>query len=164
MNRTNLYYIFLLVLIGLAAGYAWTLTGLGLSFPLGDSNPLPWAVVLTLCLPFPAWRLNRLQHRHARKVLFLLDAVENNDYAIHFPEEMPDADTNLVNRSLNRIAHLLYKVKSETAQQEKYYELILECVNTGITPPARPGGLHARPPIGPHRPEAHRTLRRLPDG
>ena len=132
MNRANLYYILLLVLIGLAAGYAWTLTGLGLSFPLGDSNPLPWAVALTLCLLFPAWRLNRLQHRHARKVLFLLDAVENNDYAVHFPEEMPDADTNLVNRSLNRIAHLLYKVKSETAQQEKYYELILECVNTGI--------------------------------
>ena len=132
MNRSNLYPVCLLILLSLAAGHAWTLTALGLSFPLGNSHPLPWAVVLTLCLPFPAWRLNRLQHRHARKVLFLLDAVENNDHAVHFPEEMPDAETNLVNRSLNRIAHILYKVKNETAQQEKYYELILECVNTGI--------------------------------
>jgi len=27
---------------------------------------------------------------------------------------------------------MLYHVKSETVQREKYYELILECVNTGI--------------------------------
>lgn len=27
---------------------------------------------------------------------------------------------------------LLYNVKSETAQQEKYYELILDCINTGV--------------------------------
>lgn len=132
MNRPFVRYTSLLVLISLGAGYAWTLTALGLTFPLGESNPLPWAVVLTLCPAFPAWQLHRLQHRHARKVLFLLDAIENNDYAIHFPEEMPDTNSNLVNRSLNRIAHILYKVKSETVQQEKYYELILECVNTGI--------------------------------
>ena len=27
---------------------------------------------------------------------------------------------------------ILYNVKNETAQQEKYYELIRDCVNTGI--------------------------------
>ena len=30
------------------------------------------------------------------------------------------------------VGHILYNVKSETAQQEKYYELILDCINTGV--------------------------------
>ena len=33
---------------------------------------------------------------------------------------------------LNRIARILYNVKQETAQREKYYELILDFVETGI--------------------------------
>ena len=65
----------------------------------------------------------------------MLDAIENNDNAIHFSEAENTADARLVNRGLNRVAHILYNVKSETAQQEKYYELILDCVNTGILVP-----------------------------
>jgi nitrogen fixation/metabolism regulation signal transduction histidine kinase len=33
---------------------------------------------------------------------------------------------------VNRTARILHNVKSETAQREKYNELILDCVNTGI--------------------------------
>ena len=62
----------------------------------------------------------------------MLDAIENNDTAIHFSETDGTEDNRLVNRALNRVARILYNVKSETAQQEKYYELILDCVNTGI--------------------------------
>ena len=36
------------------------------------------------------------------------------------------------NRALNRVGHILYNVKAETAQQEKYYELILDFVSTGL--------------------------------
>ena len=35
-------------------------------------------------------------------------------------------------RQLNRVGHILYNVKAETAQQEKYYELILDFVSTGL--------------------------------
>ena len=55
-----------------------------------------------------------------------------NDNAIHFSETDGTEDNRLVNRSLNRVARILHNVKSETAQREKYYELILDCVNTGI--------------------------------
>lgn len=58
--------------------------------------------------------------------------LKNNDTAIHFSETDGNEDSRLINRSLNRVARILYNVKSETAQQEKYYELILDCVNTGI--------------------------------
>ena len=76
-----------------------------------------WAVVATLALFVLVYWQYGLYRAHTRKVLFLLEALENN---------------RLVSQALNKVAQILYKVKSETAQQEKYYELILECVNTGI--------------------------------
>jgi nitrogen fixation/metabolism regulation signal transduction histidine kinase len=62
----------------------------------------------------------------------MLDAIENSDTSVHFSETDGTEDNRLVNRSLNRVARILHNVKSETAQREKYYELILDCVNTGI--------------------------------
>ena len=63
---------------------------------------------------------------------FLLDAFENDDTAVRFYEHSPDKENSLVNMMLNRIARILYNVKQETAQREKYYELILDFVETGI--------------------------------
>ena len=62
----------------------------------------------------------------------MLDAIENNDNSVHFSEKEALADTRLINHALNRVIRMLHNVKSETVQQEKYYELILDCVNTGI--------------------------------
>ena len=75
------------------------------------------------------WKLYRM---HTQKILFLLDAIENNDVSIHFSEQEDISDHRIVNQALNRIASILYNVKSETDQQEKYYELILDCISTGI--------------------------------
>lgn len=77
------------------------------------------------------WQWN-LYRRHTQKVLFLLDAIENDDASIHFSEHEDIPDNRIVNQALNRVASILYNVKSETAQQEKYYELILDCINTGV--------------------------------
>jgi sensor histidine kinase/response regulator len=62
----------------------------------------------------------------------LLDAIENDDPAVRFYEHSLDKDNSSVNMMLNRIARILYNVKQETAQREKYYELILDFVETGI--------------------------------
>lgn len=116
----------------LLAGALWVLVFTHVPDSQGSDAPLLWAVFCTVLLPIALlWQL-RLYRQHVRRVLFMLDAIENNDNAIHFSETENTADTRLVNRALNRVAHILYNVKSETAQQEKYYELILECVNTGI--------------------------------
>ena len=87
---------------------------------------------LSLCLLlFSIWQLS-LYRIHTKRVLFMIDALENNDSAIHFPEEQIMPETREVNRALNRVGRILYNVKSETVQQEKYYELIMDCVNTGV--------------------------------
>ena len=131
----NQYYIFRTVislLTAVAAGIMWTLFFLKSPESHGLDTPLFWAVCFTVLLPLTVRWQQRLYRRHTRKVLFMLDAIENNDTAIHFSETDGTEDSRLMNRSLNRVARILYNVKSETAQQEKYYELILDCVNTGI--------------------------------
>ena len=129
------YYVFRTVvslLTAAAAGIMWTLFFLKQPGAHGWGDPLLWAVLFTVLLPLAVYWQQRLYRRHTRKVLFMLDAIENNDTAIHFSETDGTEDNRLVNRSLNRVARILHNVKSETAQREKYYELILDCVNTGI--------------------------------
>ena len=62
----------------------------------------------------------------------MIDALENNDSAFRFPEESGTPESKQINRALNRVGRILYNVKAETAQQEKYYELILDFVSTGL--------------------------------
>ena len=62
----------------------------------------------------------------------MLDAIENDDPSIHFYEHVADKHSSRVNAMLNRIASILQSVKQETVQREKYYELIMDFVETGI--------------------------------
>ena len=91
-----------------------------------------WFSVALLSLAWAVWKFHRFYTSNSRKVAFLLDAIENNDPAIHFYERIPDKDSSQVNVMLNRIAHILQTIKRETVEREKYYELILDFVETGI--------------------------------
>ncbi len=131
-SRNYPFRIVVSLLIALLAGMLWTLVFTRSSGSHGLGDPLFWAIFCTALLPFALRWQQKLYRHHVQKVLFMLDAIENNDNAIHFSETEENTDARLVNNALNRVAHILYNVKSETAQQEKYYELILDCVNTGI--------------------------------
>ena len=91
-----------------------------------------WLFVALPTLGWSIWAFYRLYTYHTRKVAFLLDAIENNDPALHFYEQVPDKDSSQVNVMLNRIARMLQTIKLETMEREKYYELILDFVETGI--------------------------------
>lgn len=67
----------------------------------------------------------------SRKVAFLLNAIDNGDYAFRFPTE-ERKDDGLVNASLNRIKEILQHARDEQIEREKYYEVILDSVDTGI--------------------------------
>lgn len=115
----------------------WFRLGVSLCFAitaalLYSNRDFVW-MILSLCfLIFSIWWQLSLYRIHTKRVLFMIDALENNDNAIHFPEEKTTPETRDINRALNRVGHILYNVKSETAQQEKYYELILDCISTGV--------------------------------
>ena len=90
---------------------------------------------LSVALPTLGWSIYtfyRLYTYHTRKVAFLLDSIENNDPAVHFNEQVVDKESSQVNGMLNRIARMLQTIKRDTVEREKYYELILDFVETGI--------------------------------
>ena len=91
-----------------------------------------WFSVALLSLAWAVWKFHRFYTSNTRKVAFLLDAIENNDPAVHFYEHVADKDSSQVNVMLNRIARMLQTIKRETVEREKYYELILDFVETGI--------------------------------
>ena len=91
-----------------------------------------WLCVALPTLGWSVWAFYRLYTYHTRKVAFLLDAIENTDPAVHFYEHVADKESSQVNMLLNRIARMLQTVKLETMEREKYYELILDFVETGI--------------------------------
>ena len=123
MNKyLNTFWARLAIVLFLAGICAWLIT---------ESNWL-WLCVALPLLGWSVWTFYRLYTYHTRKVAFLLDAIENNDPAVHFYEQVADKDSSKVNVMLNRIARILQSVKQETAQREKYYELILDFVETGI--------------------------------
>lgn len=77
------------------------------------------------------WQI-RLYRSHIKQVLFMIDALENNDNSFRFPVEKGSPVSKQINSALNRVGQILYNVKAQTAQQEKYYELILDFVSTGL--------------------------------
>lgn len=91
-----------------------------------------WLSVALPTLVWTVWSFYRFYTYNNRKVAFLLDAIENHDPAVHFYEQVVDKDSSQVNVMLNRIARILYNVRQETIQREKYYELIMDFVETGI--------------------------------
>ncbi len=103
-----------------------------------------WLCPAVPALLYAAWRFYQTYTQNARKLTFLLDAIENDDPAIRFNEETTRTEDLQVNRTLNRIARLLYNVKMETAQREKYYELILNVVDTGVLVLNADGAVHQK--------------------
>ena len=91
-----------------------------------------WLIVTLPILVWAVWSFYRLYTCHTRQVAFLLNAIENDDPSIHFYEHVADKHSSRVNAMLNRIAGILQSVKQETVQREKYYELIMDFVETGI--------------------------------
>jgi len=90
-----------------------------------------FGICIILLILSVIWQM-RLYRHHIKQVLFMIDALENNDNTFRFPEEDGTMESRQINVALNRVGHILYNVKSETAQQEKYYELILDFVSTGL--------------------------------
>ena len=90
--------------------------------------PVAAAVVLAvacICL----WRRYR---QTVRKVFFLFNALDNGDYTFRFPEGGKTGDDKLLNASLNRVKDILQHARDEQKEREKYFELIIDSVDTGI--------------------------------
>lgn len=93
-----------------------------------------WAILVPvlILIVLVVANIRKLYKQNAKKVSFMFDAINNNDYSFKYATEGHSQEDKLVNNSLNRITQILFQAKADAIQREKYYELILNFVKTGI--------------------------------
>lgn len=89
-------------------------------------------IVLLLVAVVGYIRLYRHYRRNIKKVTFLFDAIDNGDFSFNFPTEKGVKEDKILHKSLNRIKLFLQHTREEQMDREKYYEQILNAVDTGI--------------------------------
>ena len=89
-------------------------------------------IVLLLVAIVGYIRLYRHYRRNIKKVTFLFDAIDNGDFSFNFPTEKGFKEDKILHKSLNRIKLFLQHTREEQIDREKYYEQILNAVDTGI--------------------------------
>ena len=83
-------------------------------------------IVILLVAVIVLWSCNvKLVH----KVEFLFQAIDNGDYTFRFPES---GKSRFINTTLNRLKEILQHARDEQIEKEKYFEFILNSVDTGV--------------------------------
>lgn len=114
--------LYLILLIVVSGASVWAMTY------------LQWAIIpfALLSVGYLVFRVRKLYGLNAQKIAFMFDAINNNDYAFKYATDGYSEDDKLVLESMNRITQILFQAKAEAVQREKYYELILNSVKTGV--------------------------------
>ena len=83
-------------------------------------------IVILLVAVIVLWSRNvKMVH----KVEFLFQAIDSGDYTFRFSES---GDSRFVNTTLNRLKEILQHARDEQIEKEKYFEFILNSVDTGV--------------------------------
>lgn len=118
---TRLFY-FLLIIIALSVGTfyllligQYLLAGIGLCL---------LAVYITKTLRF----YNSIN----RKLAYFFESIENDDFSLSFIIKKGTSSEKFLNYMLNKIKRIIQKTRIEAQQQERFYELMLSNINSGI--------------------------------
>ena len=91
-----------------------------------------YSIIPILVVALLVYRIIKLYNTTPEKIAYFLNAVENEDSMLHFPEKTRHKANAEMNKSLNRVNKLIQEVKIRNREQEQYYSLMLEQVATGI--------------------------------
>lgn len=90
---------------------------------------------LFVCLPLltlSVFRLISVYKGIIGRISFIIRAVKNDDYSFRFTENPNRTENVLVNSALNEIKDVMDEKKRLIREDEKNFELIMECANIGI--------------------------------
>lgn len=116
--------------------------GTGAAVWLFKDKLYPYAVLAVLLAVWAFARLLKLYTKSVRKATFMFNAIENDDFAFVFNEDPSKVDDAVLNIALNRIKDILTDAKHWVIEREKYYELIMGSVRTGIVTINDVGSVH----------------------
>ncbi len=88
-------------------------------------------IALSGSLGLNVW-LWRKRRKDEKKTRFLLEAIDNGDYNFRFSQENKNKNDRQMNTYLNKIRDILSHAREEQIEKERFYEYILDSVDTGI--------------------------------
>lgn len=91
-----------------------------------------YAILAALGIVWMVYVIIRFFNRTPEKISYFFNAIENEDSTLLFPENIKHTPTKEMNKSLNRVNHLIQEVKLRNREQEQYYSTLLEQAATGI--------------------------------
>lgn len=113
-------YVMVIIVMAAISGYLWA---------------KEHHAYLVICVPIIAFAITRLLKLYGyivNRLMFVFNAVQNNDYSFRFTENPRYTQYAFVNQSLNRIKEVLDNTKLQIKEREQYFQLIMECANVGI--------------------------------
>ena len=113
-------YVAVIIVMAALSGYVWAI---GRHAHLIATIP-----IIIFCL----FRLFHIYNELVERLMFVFNAVQNDDYSFRFTENPNITRHALVNQSLNRIKEVMDNAKMQIREREKYFELIMECAAIGI--------------------------------
>lgn len=123
-GQTPLYYFiqYILLLVLGVGGFVWLIM----------SGNIIYLILSVFVIIYAVYKLIRSNLDSMRKVSFMFNAIECDDYNFKFSDNIVDVNSYMLNTSLNRIKEILSNAKIKAVGREKYYELIMGSVRTGI--------------------------------
>ena len=113
-------YVAVIILMAVLSGYVWATNR--------HAHLIATIPIVIFCL----FRLFRIYNELVERLMFVFNAVQNDDYSFRFTENPNITRHALVNQSLNRIKEVMDNAKIQIREREKYFELIMECAAIGI--------------------------------
>ena len=113
-------YVAVIILMAALSGYVWA---------IGRHAHLIATIPITI---FCLFRLFHIYNEMIERLMFVFNAVQNDDYSFRFTKNPNITRHALVNQSLNRIKEVMDNAKMQIREREKYFELIMECAAIGI--------------------------------
>ena len=113
-------YVAVIIVVAGIGGYVWA------------AGHHAYLIVCVPIIVFCIFRLFSLYGVIVKRLMFVFNAVQNNDYSFRFTENPRYTQYAFVNQSLNRIKEVLDNAKLQIKEREQYFQLIMECANVGI--------------------------------
>lgn len=88
-------------------------------------------IIIILALAYVVFFLYKKIRKLRRDVHYILDVVENNDYTFRYATGAKSADRE-TSQYLNELIEVFERKTDEVRQQEQYFEIIINSLETGI--------------------------------
>ncbi|MDR0743870.1 MAG: PAS domain-containing protein [Tannerella sp.] len=107
-------------------------TAVGICTYYGIKGSTPYLLIFLVLAVFLFIRVISLYNNSIKKIKYMFDAIDNNDFSFQYAISRRSSDDRQVNELMNRIIRTMLQSKIDALKKETFYEQIIDSINIGI--------------------------------